>query len=48
MLSILGYKVIRLRRIAIGPLTLGKMKPGELRPLTEKEKKSLYRACELL
>lgn len=48
MLSLLGYKVTRLRRVALGPLTLKRMKPGELRSLTEREIKSLYGAFELL
>jgi len=33
----LGYKVVSLKRVAIGPIPLGNLKPGELRPFTLKE-----------
>jgi len=37
----LGYKVLNLKRIAIGPITLGNLKPGEFKKLTKKELKLL-------
>jgi len=33
----LGHPVVRLRRIAFGPLTLGDLGPGQARPLTKRE-----------
>lgn len=42
-----GHPVIKLRRIAIGPLRLGNLKPGEFRDLTEKELTDLKRAVGL-
>lgn len=41
MLAQLGHKVMQLQRIAIGPLKLGKMVPGEWRELTRQEIKKL-------
>ena len=35
--SALGHPVLRLRRVAFGPLRLGNLPPGGSRPLTEKE-----------
>jgi|GEM_PF-5385357 len=32
------HPVLKLKRIRIGPISLGKLKPGEYRPLTNKEK----------
>jgi 23S rRNA pseudouridine2605 synthase len=40
-LRALGYRVIRLVRIAIGPIPLGNLRPGELRPLTREELEAL-------
>lgn len=37
MVSYLGGEVLRLLRIAFGPLKLKNLKPGEIRPLTEEE-----------
>lgn len=37
----LGYRVLRLRRLSIGPLSDPSLKPGELRPLTAAELRSL-------
>lgn len=42
-----GHKVFRLKRIAVGPIRLGKMKPGEARKLTLAEVNALYRAVGL-
>jgi len=41
MVSFLGGEVIRLVRIAFGPLRLDNLRPGEIRPLTERELKAL-------
>jgi 23S rRNA pseudouridine2605 synthase len=41
MLAALGIEVLRLVRVAIGPLLLGDLPKGASRPLTETEKKSL-------
>jgi 23S rRNA pseudouridine2605 synthase len=43
MLDAVGARVLRLKRVAIGPLKLGKLKPGEFRQLTPAEVKSLTR-----
>lgn len=37
MLEAVGHAVLRLRRVRVGPLTLGAFKPGEYRPLTGDE-----------
>jgi 23S rRNA pseudouridine2605 synthase len=44
MLAALGVEVLRLMRVAIGPLQLGELAKGEYRPLTAGEKKMLDRA----
>ena len=41
MLARLGYKVKALRRVRIGPLELGRLKPGGARPLTKAEVRAL-------
>jgi 23S rRNA pseudouridine2605 synthase len=41
MLAALEVEVLRLVRVAIGPLALGQLAKGALRPLTAKEKQSL-------
>ena len=45
LLARIGHKVLKLRRIAIGPLRLGNMKPGENRPLLRDEVEALYEAA---
>ena len=45
LLARIGHKVLKLRRIAIGPLRLGNMKPGENRPLMREEVEALYEAA---
>lgn len=40
-------EVDKLHRTRIGPLTLSGLKPGEMRPLTSKEKKELFSALSL-
>jgi 23S rRNA pseudouridine2605 synthase len=44
MLAALGVDVLRLVRVAIGPLQLGKLAKGDWRPLTAEEKFSVDRA----
>lgn len=45
MLAALGHDVVRLARVAIGPLQDRGLKPGEWRPLTIDEVRALYRAA---
>jgi 23S rRNA pseudouridine2605 synthase len=44
MLETLGVTVLRLMRVAIGPLALGELAKGAARPLTGDEKLTLDRA----
>jgi 23S rRNA pseudouridine2605 synthase len=44
MLSALGVEVLRLVRVAIGPLQLGTLAKGDYRPLTPEEKLAVDRA----
>jgi len=44
MLSALGIEVLRLVRVSIGPLELGKLAKGAYRPLTSEEKLAIDRA----
>lgn len=37
MFDVVGYPVLKLKRVQLGPLTLGTLKPGEFRPLSRKE-----------
>ena len=46
MLAALGVEVLRLVRVAIGPLALGDLAKGAVRPLTGAEKLSLDRAIK--
>ncbi|MEX2185571.1 MAG: pseudouridine synthase [Pirellulales bacterium] len=41
MLAQLGHKVQRLTRIAVGPIRLAKLKPGQFRPLDSQEVRAL-------
>lgn len=45
MLARLGHKVIRLVRIAVGPVRLGEMPPGAYRPLSRQEVVALRQAA---
>ena len=47
MTAAVGYPTLRLVRVAIGPLTLGKLQPGQYRDLTENERRNLFRALGL-
>jgi 23S rRNA pseudouridine2605 synthase len=44
MFEVLGYFVEKLIRIRVGPILLGALAPGELRPLSQSEIQSLKRA----
>jgi len=46
LLARLEHKVMKLRRVAIGPLRLGKLLPGESRRLKRDEVRALMRAAE--
>ncbi len=48
MLAKLDHKVLRLKRIEIGPLELGNLTPGKSRPLSVHELKSVKRLAEKL
>jgi pseudouridine synthase len=48
MFEALGYFVEKLARIRVGPVELGRLPPGELRPLTQNEVRSLQIAVGLL
>jgi len=43
----LGHKVLRLKRLAVGPVRLGNLQPGEFRPLTREEIRALKRESGL-
>lgn len=47
MLAKLGHKVESLVRVAIGPLRMGGMKPGEVRPIMREEVQALLRPAPL-
>jgi 23S rRNA pseudouridine2457 synthase len=47
MTAAVGHPTLRLVRVAIGPLTLGKLQPGQWRELTENERRNLFRALGL-
>jgi 23S rRNA pseudouridine2605 synthase len=42
-----GHPVLKIKRVAYGPLTLGKLQPGASRPLTALEVQKLYRIVHL-
>ncbi len=48
MLARLGHKVMRLTRVAIGPVRLGRLPPGGVRPLTGKELAALREVAHQL
>lgn len=47
MLARVGHKVLKLTRLAVGPVGLGKLRPGACRPLAPEEIQALYRASGL-
>jgi 23S rRNA pseudouridine2605 synthase len=47
MLEAVGSKVLRLVRVSVGPLMLGRLKPGRARRLGPEEVRTLYRASGL-
>lgn len=47
MLEALGHRTLRLKRERFGPITLGDMKPGDVRHLTERELAALRAALKL-
>jgi pseudouridine synthase len=47
MLAALGFPVRRLVRIRFGPIRLGRLPPGRLRPLSLEEVRDLYRVTSL-
>ncbi|MCS7171133.1 MAG: rRNA pseudouridine synthase [Aquificaceae bacterium] len=46
-LSHFGHRVIKLKRVAIGPIKLGDLKPGQWRDLNEHELKRLRKALDM-
>ncbi|MDR1959769.1 MAG: rRNA pseudouridine synthase [Planctomycetaceae bacterium] len=46
LLARLNHKVLSLQRVAVGPVKLGKMLPGEYRPLSFTEVDALYKTSE--
>jgi 23S rRNA pseudouridine2605 synthase len=47
MLAGLGFPVLRLVRVRIGPVRLGRIAPGATRPLAREEVAALYRVTSL-
>lgn len=47
LLAAVGLRVARLVRVRVGPLRLGKLRPGEVRQLAPEEVRALYRAAGL-
>jgi 23S rRNA pseudouridine2605 synthase len=47
MLEAVGLPVRRLIRVRVGPVRLGRLKPGELRELDPEDVRALYRAAGL-
>lgn len=48
MLEEVGHPVVRLRRVAMGPLELGGLAPGRWRPLTPREVEALRQAAKVV
>jgi pseudouridine synthase len=47
MLEAVGHPVKKLTRTSVGPISLGRLKPGDYRALSSSEVASLYRAVGL-
>jgi len=47
LLAAVGLPVRRLVRLRVGPVRLGRLRPGELRELSDEEVRALYRAAGL-
>jgi 23S rRNA pseudouridine2605 synthase len=47
MLARLGHKVMRLKRIAIGPIQVGSLKSGKARKMTSLELEELQKSSKL-
>ena len=47
MCRAVGWDVVRLVRVAVGPLRLGRLAPGRWRPLTRAEVRALREAAGL-
>jgi 23S rRNA pseudouridine2605 synthase len=47
LLDAVGHPVIRLVRVAVGPVRLGELRSGSLRELTADELGELYQQVEL-
>ncbi len=47
LFAAIGHPVLRLKRLAFGPLVLRGLRPGEIRPLTPKELRALRQAARL-
>ncbi len=47
LLAAVGLPVRRLARVRVGPVRLGRLRPGEVRELTSEEVRALYRAAGL-
>lgn len=43
MFEAIGHPVLRLKRVGLGPVTLGDLAPGEARPLAPEEVEALFR-----
>ncbi len=48
MFSAIGNKVVRLKRIQIGPIAIGNLRPGEFRHLTKEEIKKLKDLMQII
>jgi 23S rRNA pseudouridine2457 synthase len=46
MTAAVGHPTVRLVRIAVGPISLGDLKPGEWRVLSRDEIEQIYRSVE--
>jgi 23S rRNA pseudouridine2605 synthase len=47
MCQAIGHQVLSLKRIAVGPVKLGDLRPGATRPLTRQESADLFQAVGL-